>query len=929
MARRLPRVVVRLVSFRLIGSMASHDYSIGIDLGTTNCALAWVSLHQADPVTRVLEIPQRESLAVLGSASSLPSFLYRPTEAERGPLDLADHPYIAWIPGRFARDQAARLPGRTVHSAKSWFVCHGMDRTQPFLPWGTAELGTEERISPVDASSLLLAHLREAWDQQFPGAPMARQRVTVTVPASFDALAQKLTLEAAARAGFPSGVGLLEEPQAAFYRWLEAHETEGSLESQLGALRERPHHVLVIDVGGGTTDFSLFEIRLGKRRRLAEIRRLAVSDHVLLGGDNIDLALAHRIEPRLGATDSLTADQWAHLVARCRQAKEDLLSTPDLGSSEIMVPARGSRLFGSMLRATLTADELRAVLLDGFYPECPRDARPEERSGALRELGLPYAADSAVTRHLAAFLSGQPPVDAILCNGGSLQPSLVRDRLIGMVRAWQPGREVVLLDNPEPGLAVARGAARLGLLLQQQARRIQAGAARSLYVEAAEAEGGGRKLLCVLPRGAAPDTETTVEVPGLKLRTGRPVQFGVRSAANRPKDRVGDVIPADATGLLTLTPLHTVIRPKDGARDERPVRLAARLNSLGWVQVDCVDAADPGQRWPLEFDLHEQPGTDEPTPRPVLDPGVPEAARRQAEERLRDLFRRPFDRRDPIGPTRVVQSLEKLFGLPKAEWNAALLRGCWPVLHACFADREHSYEHEETWVSLAGLLLRPGYGVRWDETRMDQLWEFHEDGFWYPGKAMQVNADVLWRRVAGGLDTARQTILFDHAVARIREAPKKPSPEAIRLTGALERVDRERKTTLTLLLLERLGAPDTYAEPCLTALGRLLGRMPLYGSADTVVSPDLVGEAFHVLRSRDWSRPEWAEAQTLFLRAARIVEDRALDLPRTLRHEIVEQLRRAGLPGPKLLPAERHVPLQAADRVSLFGESLPAGLVLD
>jgi molecular chaperone DnaK (HSP70) len=910
--------------------MAFHEYSIGIDLGTTNCALAWVPLNRSEPVTEVLEIAQRQSLTAVGSAACLPSFLYLPTDADRAAPGLAESLAEAgWIVGRFAREQAARLPGRTVHSAKSWFVCHGMDRTEPFLPWGSNELSAAERVSPVDASALLLGHLRDAWDRRFPGAPLAEQRVTVTVPASFDALAQRLTLEAAARAGFPPGVGLLEEPQAAFYRWLEAHETTGRLESQLGALRERPHHVLVIDVGGGTTDFSLFEIRLGKRRRLAEIRRLAVSDHVLLGGDNIDLALAHRIEPRLGATDSLSADQWAHLVARCRQAKEDLLDAPETGACEILVPARGSRLFGAMLRATLTAEEVQALLLDGFYPECPREARPEQRPGALRELGLPYAADSAVTRHLAAFLADQPPVDAILCNGGSLQPDLVRSRLASLVRQWQPGHEIVLLDNPEPSLAVARGAARFGLLAQQQARRIQAGAARSLYLEAATTEEGGRKLLCVLPSGTPPDTETTVDLPGLKLRTGRPVQFGVRTSAHRPKDRVGDVLSLDAPGLATLTPLHTVIRPRDGGRDERPVRLAARLNALGWVQVACVDASDPGQRWPLEFDLHEQPETGEPAARPVLDPGVPESQRKLAEERLRDLFHRPYDRRDPISPTRLTQSLEKRLGLPKGEWNAALLRGLWPALHACFADRERSYEHEETWVSLAGLLLRPGYGVRWDETRMDQLWEFHEDGFWYPGKAMQVNADILWRRVAGGLDAARQIVLFDHAVSRIREAPKKPSPEAIRLTGSLERVDPERKIALVRLLLERLAAPDGYPEPCLVALGRLLGRMPLYGSADTVVPPDLVAEAFQALKDRDWKRPEWAEAQTLFLRAARIVEDRSLDLPRSLRHAILDELRRCGLPGPRLAPLEHHVPLQASERVSLFGESLPAGLVLD
>lgn len=905
-------------------------FSIGIDLGTTNSAIAAVSLEDKAASTEVVEVPQWESLGAAASDATLPSFLYRPLKEELAALarESGGAPGRDWVAGRFARTQAGRVPGRVVHSAKSWLACHGMDRTVPFLPWGSGDLTPEEKISPVAASALILAHLREAWDRRHPEAPFRGQRITVTVPASFDALAQRLTLEAASEAGFPAGTALLEEPQAAFYRWLEAHETVGSLESQLERLRKRTHHVLVVDVGGGTTDFSLFAIRLGKNRRLPEIRRVAVSDHLLLGGDNIDLALAHRIEPRLGAADSLSADQWGHLVAQCRQAKESVLATPDLETCEISIPSRGAKLFGGTLRATVGAGEVRALLLEGFYPECESAARPETAGTALREMGLPYAADSAVTRHLAAFLEGQPEVDALLCNGGSLSPEMVRERLRAQVGYWQGGREVVLLDNPELSLAVARGAARFGQLLHQNARRIQAGAARSVYVEAA-AEGKGKMLLCLLPKGTPPETETVVDVPGLKVRVQRPVQFRAYSSTHRSRDAAGDRVPWDDRNFLALPPLQTVIRPADGSTGDRPVRLGTRLNALGWLQVECIDALDPAARWPLEFNLHEETGEGTAAPRPVMEPGVSGEKQEEARERITGWLRAPFSKRDPISPTRMIQSLEKILGQPKNAWNAALLRLLWPALDECFADREHSFEHEETWVGLAGVLLRPGYGVAFDEARIDRLWAFHEDGFWYPGKAMQVNADVLWRRVAGGLGAERQRTLHEETFPRVRDSPKKAPPEAVRLLGALERLDRGRKTELAGLFLERLREPGMYREPYLVSLGRLLSRVPMYGGAESVLPPALVEQAYKQLGEHDWAQPEWSEAQTVFLRAARLVGDRALDLPGNVRGEIAGRLRKAGVPGPRIVPLESVVRVQQADRASLFGESLPAGLVLD
>lgn len=934
--------------------MPPAKYSIGIDLGTTNCAVSFVSLSEKDGVTRVLDIPQWENASTLGSAPTLPSFLYRPPAGEAGQV-LGKSGGGDWIVGRWARAQAGKTPGRVAHSAKSWLCSHGSDRRKSFLPWGSQELPEPEKISPIRASALLLGYLRGVWNDAWGGeAPFHHQLVTVTVPASFDAAAQKLTLDAAKDAGFPDGVRLLEEPQAAFYRWLEVHESRNTLQDQLTGLRARPHHVLVVDVGGGTTDFSLFEIRLAAGRKLPEIRRVAVSDHILLGGDNMDLALAHWIEPRLGV-ESLSADQWSHLVAQCRAVKEEALqrkaesgkqkagsgeksasfSFPDVSSQlserqfRITVPSRGAGLLKGTLSAEIDAGELLSFLLGGFYPECAADVVPERAAGALREWGLPYAADTGITRHLAEFLRGLPEVDAVLFNGGSLEPAAVRERLVNQLTRWQPGRDLVVLDNEERHLAVARGAARYGLLLRRNEARIQAGAARSLYLETHAGEGEEERLVCILPKGTPAGEEVLVEGMGLQVRVNQPVTFRLFSSAKGDRDEPGQVVSFREGKHLPMPALQTVIPAGKKGETQVPVRLSSRLNALGLLQVDCVG---PGKRWPLEFQLREgDEGGAAPARSVVVAPGVEDAVLETARARIGALFRSPWNKRDPLTPARLVSSLERLLGLPKADWNAALLRALWPALRARFHDREHSFEHEESWASLAGLLLRPGFGVELDEQRIDQLWEFHKDGFWYPGKAMQLNADVLWRRVAGGLSPEREAILAEDALQRVRQAEKKPPAEAVRLLGALERLDLERKREIAHLLLERAGArlqEGGYAEPFLAALSRLLNRALLHAGPESVLPPALVAEAYDRLAPFDWDKAGGGELITLFLRAARVVDDRALDLEPGLRRQIAAKLRQAGVAPARLVPLEKFVALQESDRVSLFGESLPAGLVL-
>ncbi|HEY0985535.1 MAG TPA: Hsp70 family protein, partial [Kofleriaceae bacterium] len=411
-------------------------YLIGIDLGTTNSAVAYVDTRAADPRVRVFDIAQLVAPGEVAPRRQLPSFVYL-----AGELDLAPHETaLPWraagapssearpVVGELARNQGARMASRMIASAKSW-LCHpGVDRQAAILPWGD---GDGPKLSPVAAQALVLGHIRDAWDDAHPDAAFREQEVLVTVPASFDEAARELTLQAAAKAGYPPIV-LLEEPQAAFYAWIDQRRaTGGSEDARLGA----GDRVLVFDVGGGTTDFTLIEVGDD------EFTRTAVGDHLLLGGDNLDLTLAKLVEQRMVARTGkkLDALQWHGLVHACRLAKESLLGDDPPAAAPIVVQSRGSKLIGGTLRDEVARAELDAVLFDGFFPLVARDAALARGRGGLQEFGLPYASDPAVTRHLAVFLQrhGAPRISAVLFNGGAMTPRALRARVIEQLAAWQ------------------------------------------------------------------------------------------------------------------------------------------------------------------------------------------------------------------------------------------------------------------------------------------------------------------------------------------------------------------------------------------------------------------------------------------------------------------------------------------------------------
>lgn len=606
------------------------SYAIGIDLGTTHSALAYIDLDLSEGeevALHVHDVAQHVEPGQIEGKTLLPSFLYLPHAGELpvGSLALPWTNERTYVVGELARRLGQKTPLRLVSSAKSW-LCHGgVDRRAPILPpRAIQEADDVPRISPLEASTRYLVHLRESWDHAHPEAPLAEQDVVITVPASFDPGARELTSEAARLAGIGHAV-LLEEPQAALYAWVQR---------SAGAWRERVKVgdvILVVDLGGGTSDFSL--IAVTERDGSLELARVAVGDHILLGGDNMDLALAALVARKLESQGhKLDAWQTSALAHACRLAKEQLLAADAPESAPIVVPSRGSRLVGAALRTELARAEVERTLVDGFFPVVSHDERPMARPrGALRALGLPYAQDAAITRHLAAFLGKQIDATAdlegfvarargsflhptaVLFNGGVLKADALRERIMDVLSRWleadgaPPAR---LLEGADLDLAVARGAAYYGYVRRGKGVRIRGGTAKSYYVgiESSMPAVPGMEpplqALCIAPFGMEEGTEAEPAPQELGLVVGEPVSFRFFESATRRDDRPGDVV--DRVDTLEELPSIEATLPADAAGhrpgDIVPVRLRAGVTELGTLRLEAVGQG-PDERWKIELDV--------------------------------------------------------------------------------------------------------------------------------------------------------------------------------------------------------------------------------------------------------------------------------------------------------------------------------------
>jgi hypothetical protein len=603
-------------------------YAIGIDLGTTHCALSFTDLNDPDAAPQLLPIPQQSGPGAVQDYALLPSFIYLPHGSEFAPGDLA----LPWdaaptsVVGEWARSHGAQTPIRLVSSAKSW-LCHpGVDRRAAILPPDLPGAAADEvaRISPLEASTRYLAHLRDAWNSAHPEAPFGQQALTVTIPASFDPAARELTAEAAQAAGY-TGVTLLEEPQAALYSWIAQSGGSWRKQVKVGDV------ILVVDVGGGTSDFSL--IAVVEFEGNLQLHRVAVGEHILLGGDNMDLALAHGVARQLASEGkSLDAWQLRALTYACRLAKEKLLSDADVQAVPLVIPSRGARLIGGSINAELRREALTATILEGFFPQVDSSARPVSRARAgLTQLGLPYAQDAAVTRHLAALLGRQvgataalggfaPDTNAsflhptaVLFNGGVFKSDLLVQRTLATLNSWLDAESAPaarLLDGADLDYAVARGAAYYGTVRQGQGIRIRGGTAQSYYVgiESAMPAVPGLEppvqALCVAPFGMEEGSQADLPPQEFGLVVGEAVRFRFFGSSVRREDAVGmllDFWSPDELQELAEIEAHL---PAEGraAGEVVPVKLRAAVTEAGTLQLQAIPR-NGGDGWKIEFEV--------------------------------------------------------------------------------------------------------------------------------------------------------------------------------------------------------------------------------------------------------------------------------------------------------------------------------------
>lgn len=910
---------------------STSRFIIGIDLGTTNSAVCFLDTDAGADVQN-FAIPQLVDAAEIRPQALLPSFLYLPGEHElvKGALNLTWRDNNNHAVGVFAREQGARVPGRLVSSAKSWLAHGGVDREAPILPWN-GDAG-DASVSPVTASRHFLEHIRLAWDQAFgsetdqEGTPcvMAEQTVILTVPASFDEAARELTVQAAREAGLHRVI-LLEEPLAAFYGWLARRES--SWQDHISASET----VLIVDIGGGTSDFSLIQVEDGDT-----LRRTAVGTHLLLGGDNMDMALARQVEA--GWQGDLDARQWSALCHQCRAAKEALLTDDQADTFRITVSGAGRGIIASAKTATLTREQVIQSLLDGFFPILTSDdPLPAKRAG-IRQMGLPYVTDPAVTRHLAAFLSsaantlspdrvtatGHGIPSRVLFNGGSMLPPVLRDRLceaLGNLLGTPPLPELVSYDLTR---AVAAGAAYYGRVRRGDGVRVKGGIARSYFI-ALEIDGDHR-LMCVMPREQQENDPVEVRDHSFSLTTNQEVRFHLHSSSTRLGDQPGDMLDS-ADDLTPLPPLHTIIRHGGNRHGEVRVTLESMLNEIGTLDLNCV-TIDGHHKYPLRFNVRALDSDQENslgTIEKIVDQATLESAL--------GVLSAAFSREKKLDT--LFKDLERVLDLPRDEWGAGLLRRLADVMLLESDWQTRTPRHEARWLNVTGFCLRPGFGAPGDEERCNQLWKLWHDGPAFPNKP-QVMSEwwILWRRIAGGLREGHQLQIAGTAFKQVTGEGGAPIlgaagaagqilREQWRCLAVLERLPVKRKLSLLKKLTgQPLPEPHFY-----WVIARLAARRPFHGPEDRIIPAQKLIPTLEYLLHVE--RPANAQGQRLLSlalgTAAAPCGVRGLDIPEEIKQRIEEKLRHLESPDllERLLRGDIRTTTQTGE---LLGDTLPLGL---
>ncbi len=905
------------------------QYFVGIDLGTTHTVVAYSEIGGSSDNIQIFEISQLLAPGEVGERPLLPSVRYHPAEGELNESDISFSPTGGQaVIGEAARVLGAKSQGRLVTSAKSWLSHPSVDHNANILPWGGS--GNVDKVSPIEASASYLSHVRTVWGYQFPDAPLEQQDIVITVPASFDEAARSLTVEAAKKAGLNT-IRLLEEPQAVCYDWLRRNA--GQVKQALDTV----HLLLVCDVGGGTTDLTLIKVEHGDGE--PKLTRIGVGDHLMLGGDNIDLALAHLTESRINSGDKkLSAADLSQLIEQCRIAKERLLADDAPEQVHVTLLGGGSKLIGGARRAALSREEVKRIALDGFFPLSGLNDLPDRKRSGVVEFGLPYAAEPAVSRHIAAFLQRHRHAaqeaqahdsvvpDALLLNGGVFRSRPISQRMVELLEQWR-GQPPRLLENKHPELSVAYGAVSYAIARRDKKLRIGGGAARSYFL-LVDNEDTQQQGICILPKGTEEGQEIILAQQQFALRVGQPVRFHLVSCSGEGQFQAGEITSVDDERFHSLPPLAVAFDGED--KGEVQVQLSVTQTEVGTLKIQCVSIADNDQRWDVEFQIRkrgqkQQPSTEIP------------AQFDQASEKIREIFGSKSKQVNPKAVKSLRADLEKRLGMNRSEWDPPLLRALFGVFLEGMKYRRRSANHERVWLSLTGYCLRPGIGHPLDDWRVEQLWKIYQHGIQFVNERQNwTEWWTLWRRIAGGLDCEAQQQLFDDIARYLNPGSARQAgvakqvkirgyDEMVRLSAVLERLPVDRKIQLGEWLMKRL---QKAGEPQQTwwAVGRIGSRVPFYGSSHNVIPVEIATVWLEHLLSVDWKKiPQACFAATLI---ARMSGDRARDIEESIRSKVVEKLKQSKAPSSWTGMVEELTQLDEKEEKHIFGEALPPGLKL-
>ncbi|MCG9582243.1 hsp70 family protein [Vibrio tubiashii] len=932
--------------------MASPRFLVGIDLGTTNTVVAFCEITDdlQNSAVSLFEIDQLIGPGEVVRKPLLPSFRYHPAVGQVSPSDLTlpwdNHPVASDISqvivGEWARELGAKVEGRQVSSAKSWLSHQAVDRSSDILPWAGAT--DVDKVSPVIASASYLNHIRLAWNYRNPSNKLEDQDVVVTVPASFDETARKLTLEAALLAGLHKIV-LLEEPQAVCYDWYARHQQSAAEE-----LKDLPL-ILVCDVGGGTTDLSLIEAKFDQGE--LSLDRIGVGDHLMLGGDNLDLALAHLAEQRFNQSKKLNAASLTKLIQQTRKAKENLLSADAPEEVKITMLGSGSKLLGGTKSIGLSKQEVHQIALDGFFPLSDFTDTPDKRRSAVVEFGLPYVADPAVSKHVAEFLSQHQQVSmaalnqddtnkpaipvGILLNGGVFNSDLVTQRVTQLLGNWR-GDDITVLDNPHPDWSVALGAVAFSKARRGAQLKIGGGAARSYFLHLQEKNKMG-KALCLLSKGTEEGHEIRLSGRRFSLTLGEPVRFNLLTTthdtlSNKTAIQNGVMVDIDPDLFAPLPPYISTLEGEGIAlqanqKERVEVQLACQLTEVGTLKMECVHVEDDTKRWELEFEVRNQQAEDQVEE--SLHPRLPEC-----KELISRIYSGNKKSADSKEIKTLAKELERKLG-KRDEWDFTTLRQLFDAFALGRKRRRRSEPHEKNWLRLAGFSLRPGFGDATDSWRIEQVWGLYQQGIQFKNHQGWTDWWVFWRRIAGGLSQEQQeTILADIAKYLHPGAMKNPQSakaaqdmgyeSMVRLAASLEHLEVEDKVLLASWCLSKAINHNQFEQVHWWALGRLASRTPLYGSQHSVIPREQAEQWLPKLLEQNWQKePMIAFAAVMICRKT---GDRLFDISDDFRNQVLAKLKQSKVPESWVSLVEEVKELSESESKRVFGDALPSGLTL-